>query len=99
MCSLQPAIARCSETLPCPHKESNGEWRTEQLPRKSIRGIVIFKLAPTVPPAISEVGQVCETETAKTSSDYCCCACCTVHVHRGDLRELLDILLDSHSIA
>ena len=47
MCSLQPALARCSETLPCPHKESNGEWRTEQLPRKSIREIIIFKLAPT----------------------------------------------------
>ena len=100
MCSLQPALARCSETLPCPHKESNGEWRTEQLPRKSIREFNIFKLAPTgaTIPAISEVGQVCETETAKTSSDYCCCACCTVHVDRGDLRELLDIPLDSHSI-
>ena len=95
MCCLQPALARCSETLPCPHKESNGEWRTEQLPRKSIREINIFKLAPTGATSHLRGREVCETETAKTSSDYCCC---TVHVDRGDLRELLDIPLDSHSI-
>ena len=47
VCSLQLALARCSETLPSPHKASNGEWRTEQLPRKAIWETITFKLAPT----------------------------------------------------
>ncbi len=50
-------------------------------------------------PAVSEVEQLCGTEATATSSDYCCNACCTLHVGCGDLpAELYDIHLDSHSI-
>ena len=92
-CSLRsPAVAR-----PCPAPTKS---QMENGARSSCQGspsgkLTFSNLRQQVPPAISEVGQVCETETAKTSSDYCCC---TVHVDRGDLRELLDIPLDSHSI-
>ena len=90
-----PAVAR-----PCPAPTKS---QMENGARSSCRGSPSGKLSfsslrQQVPPPISEVGQVCETETAKTSSDYCCCACCTVHIDRGDLRELLDIPLGSHSI-
>ena len=95
-CSLRsPVVAR-----PCPAPTKS---QMENGARSSRQGSPSGKLSfsslrQPVPPAISEVGHVCETETAKTSSDCCCCACCTVHVDRGDLRELLDIPLDSHSI-
>ena len=92
-CSLRsPAVAR-----PCPAPTNS---QMENGAQSSCQGspsvkLTFSSLRQQVPPAISEVGQVCETETAKTSSDYCCC---TVHVDRGDLLELLDIPLDSHSI-
>ena len=91
-CSLRlPAVAR-----PCPAPTKSQMENGARSCQGSPSGKLTFSsLRQQVPPAISEVGQVCETETAKTSSDYCCC---TVHVDRGDLRELLDIPLDSHSI-
>ena len=94
VCSLQFALSRSSETLPSPHKASNGEWRTEQLPRKAIA----FKLAPTG--ATSHLRGTVSLRNRGSKDFIGRLLLCLLHsaCRPWRLRELLDVPLDSHSV-